>query len=63
MLKIEINEIAFVNESKEYLDVTVHNEGYITLDLETSTKFDMDEKEWKTFKKEIDKIFKNFKTE
>ena len=63
MLKIEINEIAFVNESKEYIDVTVHTEGYITLDLETSKKFVMDEKEWKTFRKEIDKIFKNFKTE
>lgn len=62
MLKIEINEIAFVNESKEYLDVTVHTEGYITLVMETSEKFSMDEKDWKTFKKEIDKIFKNFKT-
>jgi predicted nucleotidyltransferase len=63
MLKIEINEIAFVNESKEYLDVTVHAEGYITMNLETSTNFSMDEKDWKTFKREIDKIFKNFKTE
>lgn len=52
-----------MNESKEYLDVTTHAEGYITLNLETSTKFSIDEKEWKTFKREIDKIFKNFKSE
>lgn len=38
MLKIEINEIAFVNESKEYLDVTVHAEGYITMCLETTAR-------------------------
>ena len=61
MLKIEINEFAFVNEDKDYLDVTVHCEGYVTLDLETSKKFNMNEKDWKVFKREMDKIFKNLK--
>ena len=60
-MKIEINEIAFVNAQKEYLDVKVSYEGYITLDLETSSKFNMDEKEWKIFSRKIDEIFKNMK--
>jgi hypothetical protein len=60
-MKIEINEIAFMNDQNEYLDVEISQEGYITLDLETSKKFSMDEKDWKIFSRKINEIFKNMK--
>ena len=63
-MRIKVNEIEFCNDSGEYLDVSISNEEkYITLDLETSSKFSMDEKDWKLFSKKINEIFRNMKKE
>lgn len=45
-----IDNIHFENEYGEYLDIEYHNEGYIELNLETSTTFTF------TSEKEIDEV-------
>jgi hypothetical protein len=61
-MKVQISEIAFKNNTGEYLDIEVNNEDhYITLDLETSHKFSMDEKDFKIFVRKMQEVFKNFK--
>ncbi len=63
-MRTKVNEIEFLNDAGEYLDVSISNEEkYITLDLETSGKFSMDEKDWKIFTKKINEIFRNMKKE
>lgn len=63
-MKTRINEIEFQNDVGEYLDVTVNNsEKYITLDLETSTKFSMDKKDWKELSRKINEIFREMEKE
>lgn len=63
-MRTKISEIEFQNDDGEYLDVSIsYEENYITLDLETSVKFSMGEKDWKIFQKKINEIFKNMKKE
>jgi hypothetical protein len=63
-MRTKVNEIEFLNDAGEYLDVSISNEEkYITLDLDTSGKFSMDEKDWKIFTKKVNEIFRNMKKE
>lgn len=54
---------SFENSSSEFLDIEINYlEKYITLDLETSTKFSMTEEDFNQFVKSMKSIFKSMKS-
>jgi hypothetical protein len=50
-VKYQIHEISFENQG-DYLDVTIHTEGYLELKIETTESFTI------TDQKDLDEIYK-----
>jgi hypothetical protein len=50
--KCIVDQFHFENDASQYLDVHIHLEGYIELDMETSIKYGIEDQE------EIDLIYK-----
>ena len=56
----KMEAVSFENDSNEFIDIEINYlEKYITLDLETSTKFSMTEEDFNQFAKSMKSIFKS----